>query len=397
MATVLGIDCSASGSNIGIGNCVAAPGQKIGHIKLPADWSAPITDTFNKAYWNNLVQQGVAQFFSGAFGVVTETADPTTETSSLQIQAVTTRALPVVTSIFKKGYEWHAGAFQNSTNGAQVIEIFQDGSMRVALAKDGLTISGFAVGMYEVLTLQDATADATMQSRIMYQMVDLLQYNTQGIFLTNLDFNPNTEINNIVDIAMTGRAIAGDKVYVKTPWLRNPSDSISGFAAANFRLFINGVQDAIDGTVTLNSTTKEWAITPTTDLAEDDVVVVELYDASATPEVAVAKVGTNNPKFYAGETSDIIVVENTSLPVITTDSFDYNSDGTTPNSLQLVATNSPTSYAVVSGTMPTGLTLNTTTGLITGTTNVGGGSNVTFSATNGFGTGANKLVHFGSI
>lgn len=310
MATVIGIDCSGKNGNIGVGNCIATPGQKIGHIKLPLGWSAPVTDTFDKAYWNNLVQQGVAKFFSGAFGVTTETADPTTETSSLQIQAVTTRALPVVTSIFKKGYEWHAGAFMNSGyNDTSVIEIFQDGSLRVALSKDGQTISGFNVGMYEVLTVQDATDAAIQQTRIMYQMVDLLQYNTQGIFLTNLNFNPNTEINNIVDVAMTGRAdVSENAIYVKTPWLRNPTDSISGFAAANFRITVSGVADPIVGTVTKDPATQEWEITPTATLTTSTPVVVYLTDATATPPVDVAKVGVNSPRFYEGQTEVITPV-----------------------------------------------------------------------------------------
>lgn len=311
MATVLGIDCSNSNGNIGVTNCVASPGQKIGHIKInDPSWSAPIDATFNKAYWNNLVQQGIAQFFSGAFGVTTETADPTTETSSLQIQSVTSRALPVVTSIFKKGYEWHAGAFTNSGFGeAQVIEIFQDGSLRVFLSKDGTTVSGAQVGMYEVLTVQDATDAASQQSRIMYQMVDLLQYNTQGVFLTNLDFNPNTEIYNILDINMTGRADTSDgKLYIKTPWLRNPNQSILGFASANFQIELAGVSEAIVGAIVYNATTKEWAITPTTAVANGQSWVVKTYDATATPEVAVAKVGTTTPKFHKGETPAFVAV-----------------------------------------------------------------------------------------
>lgn len=310
MATVLGIDCSNKKGNIGVTNCIATPGQKIGHIKMPADWSAPITDAFDKAYWNNLIQQGVAQFFSGAFGVTTATGDPTTQTSSLQIQTVTTRALPVTTSIFQKGYEWHAGAFLNSgNNNASVIEIFQDGSLRVVLSKDGQTISGFTTGMYEVLTVEDATDQAAQQTRIMYQMTDLLQYNTQGIFLTNLDFNPNTEVYNIVDIIMSGRADVSDaKVFVKTPWLRNPNQNILGFTAPNFRLEINGVVDVINGAVTYSSSTKEYSITPTTAITTGSAVVVRMYDATASPNVAVAKLGSTNPKFYTGATPVITPV-----------------------------------------------------------------------------------------
>lgn len=309
MATVLGKDCSASAGNVGVMPCIATPGQKVGHIRLDPDWSAPITDAFDKAYFNDLVQQGIAKFFGSAFGVTTETADPTLETSSLLLSAVVNRALPMVTGIFKNGYEWHAGAFTNSGyKNCQIIEIFQDGSLRVALSKDGQTVTGFQTGMYEVLTVQDAAESTSQQTRIMYQLTDLQQYNTQGLFLTNLDFNPNTEINNIVDVAMTGRAdISDNNIYVKTPWLRNPNQSITSFAAANFRLLLNGVENAIVGAVTLNGA-NEWVIEPTTAVANAQSWVVQLYDDTATPEVAVAKVGSTTPRFYAGQTAAITPV-----------------------------------------------------------------------------------------
>jgi hypothetical protein len=56
-------------------------------------------------------------------------------------------------------------------------------------------------------------------------------------------------------------------------------------------------------------------------------------------------------------------------------------------SYQITATNSPTSYAATG--LPTGLSLNTTTGLITGSTTVLGLTNATLTATNGIGTSAN--------
>ena len=305
MATVIGIDCSLNRSNIGVGDCIANPGQKVGHIKVPLGWSAPVTELFDKAYFNNLVQQGIAQFFSNAFGVTTETADPTMETSSLQISAVTTRPLPMVTSIFKKGYEWHAKAFLNSDfQQSAVIEIFQDGSLRLVLSKDGLTVSGFSVSMYEVLGLQDATADARQQTRIMYQMSDLLQYNSQGIFLTNLNFNPNTEINNIADVRLVGRAsVTNQMIYVKPTLDSNMNEGLASLSKPNFRLEVDGVVDVISSpTVTRDPATKEYAIEPTATLTLTSDIQVFLTDATATPPVDVAKVGVANPKYYDGET-----------------------------------------------------------------------------------------------
>jgi len=73
------------------------------------------------------------------------------------------------------------------------------------------------------------------------------------------------------------------------------------------------------------------------------------------------------------------------VPVLTDPAdgvYEYNET----MSLQLVATNGPIlSYAVSSGVLPTGITLNTTTGLISGSSTDVGTDTIGFTATNSFG------------
>src|SRR5262249_13357430 len=75
-------------------------------------------------------------------------------------------------------------------------------------------------------------------------------------------------------------------------------------------------------------------------------------------------------------------------------------------SYQIAATNSPTSFGATG--LPTGLGVNTTNGVISGTSSAAGTTNVTISATNAAGTGsatlaltffqsASKTVTFGAI
>jgi hypothetical protein len=59
-------------------------------------------------------------------------------------------------------------------------------------------------------------------------------------------------------------------------------------------------------------------------------------------------------------------------------------------SYQITATNNPTSYSAT--TLPTGLTLNTATGRISGIPVTPGTTNVTIGATNANGTGTATLV-----
>ncbi|MBX7181685.1 MAG: choice-of-anchor D domain-containing protein [Bacteroidia bacterium] len=63
-------------------------------------------------------------------------------------------------------------------------------------------------------------------------------------------------------------------------------------------------------------------------------------------------------------------------------------------SYTISATNSPTSYAIASGSLPAGLSLNTGSGVISGTPTSAGSSSVTVTATNGSGTSAAATLNF---
>jgi hypothetical protein len=63
-------------------------------------------------------------------------------------------------------------------------------------------------------------------------------------------------------------------------------------------------------------------------------------------------------------------------------------------SFQLTADNNPTSFAIASGNLPAGLTLNSSTGLVSGTPNEEGTFGVNFTAANGNGTGPAQTVRF---
>ena len=80
---------------------------------------------------------------------------------------------------------------------------------------------------------------------------------------------------------------------------------------------------------------------------------------------------------------------NTSPPVITSS---LTASGTVGAAFtyDIVATNSPTSYTATG--LPAGLSINTTTGQITGSVAAAGTYNVTINATNAYGTDTETLV-----
>lgn len=301
----LGINCVDGSFNIGGLPCTVVAGQKTGHIAVPKGWKRLLTETFDKAYVQEQVQLGNFFVLGGAFSAVTETAEPNVETSPRQLTSVVSRPLPITNSVFKKGYEIHAGLYTKSNYGRyDILEIYETGFIRGVKTKDGLYFKGFDCGMYEVMGLQEDNGTVSLQTMLRYQLTDNLEYNSLGQFLTDLDFNANTDINNVVDVTLTGRADASDnKVYVKATWTRNPLYNIEGLASANLRLTVEGVADTIVGALVYDTTTKEYAITPTATLGAGDVVVVQLYDA--TVPTATANV---NGLYFKGTTPSITTV-----------------------------------------------------------------------------------------
>jgi hypothetical protein len=112
---------------------------------------------------------------------------------------------------------------------------------------------------------------------------------------------------------------------------------------------------------------------------------------SGTPTVSgVYNVTISATNATATDTATLVITIALSMPVITSP----NSASGTYNvafSYQITALNNPTSFNATG--LPAGLTVNTTTGLISGTPPNGSVSNVTISATNATGTGTLALAY----
>jgi hypothetical protein len=92
---------------------------------------------------------------------------------------------------------------------------------------------------------------------------------------------------------------------------------------------------------------------------------------------------------YTAAMATVTLTVNQAAPAITSASTASGTAGSA-FSYQITASNSPTSYGATG--LPTGLSINTSTGLISGTPTAAGTSTVTLSATNGTGTGTATLT-----
>lgn len=303
MAIITGTDCVSSRFGTGMEVCQAIEGLPNGFILTPKGWTLSKTSgTFDKAYVQEQIQLGNFIPFTNAFDVVSETPEPTTEESQSGIMSTVRQGKPMFTATFKKGLAFQKASFTyNTFEQYDVLICYESGMIKAVETVDGTAIKGLNVGMVNTNGYQENNGTNAASTIIKFQATDPLEYNQNVILLSNLDFNPNTELNGITDVVLTGTADASDnRVYIKAVWKHNESYNLSIFATANFGLTIDGVEDTISAVV-WDSTNNRYSITPTTALTAGESVVVRLRDTT----IPTAKVGN---KFYKGVSPAITVV-----------------------------------------------------------------------------------------
>jgi hypothetical protein len=304
MAIITGVDCTTSRFGSGLEACQAIEGLPNGVILVPKGWSLEkATDTFDKAYVQEQCQLGNFIPMVGCFEMVSETPEATTQESQSGLLEVVRQGKPTFTATFKQGLAFQKIAYSyNSYQQYDTLITYETGYIKCAESVDGTQIKGLTTGMLNTNGYTENNGTNSASTILMFQITNPFEYNQYVNLLTDLDFDPNSELFGITDVNIVGRADASEnKVYVKPTWKWNDLFTITGLAAANFKLTVGGVTNAIVGAVTYNATTKEYAITPTATLVAADVVTVTLADGA----INTAKVGN---KFYSGTTGNVVTV-----------------------------------------------------------------------------------------
>lgn len=304
MAIITGVDCTTSRFGSGLEACQAIEGLPNGVILVPKGWSLEkATDTFDKAYVQEQCQLGNFIPLVGCFEMISETPDATTQESQSGLLEVVRQGKPTFTATFKQGLAFQKIAYSyNSYQQYDTLITYETGYIKCAESVDGTQIKGLTTGMLNTNGYTENNGTTSASTILKFQVTNPFEYNQYVNLLTDLDFDPNSELFGITDVNIVGRADASEnKVYIKPTWKWNDLFTITGLAAANLRLTVGGVTNAIVGAITYNATTKEYAITPTATLAAADVVTVTLADGA----VNTAKVGN---KFYSGTTGNVVTV-----------------------------------------------------------------------------------------
>jgi hypothetical protein len=305
MAILTGTDCTTSRLGSGLENCQPIEGLPNGVILTPKGWSLNKTSgTFDKAYVQEQVQLGNFIPLVGCFEAVAETPDATTQESQSGLIEVVRQGKPVFTCTYKKGLAFQKIAFSyNSYQQYDALITYETGYIKCAESVDGTSIKGLSVGMLNTNGYTENNGSNSASTILKFQVTDPFEYNQYVNLLTDLDFNPSSELFGITDVTLKGNATDGDnRLYVKAAWLHNEQFAITGLSASDFRLSLNNADVPLDGAVTYDNTTKEYAIPPDNAITTGQSWVVTLYDT--VNDVDCAQLGN---KFYRGNTGTFVV------------------------------------------------------------------------------------------
>src|SRR5437762_1808403 len=192
-------------------------------------------------------------------------------------------------------------------------------------------------------------------------------------------------MKRILSLVLVLSAATASTVLAAKPTITSisPTSTIAG--SGQFTLTVNGTNFLS----TSPASTVNWNGSPLTTTFVSSTQLTAIVPAANVATVGTASVTVVNPAPGGGTSNSVTFTINPPPPVITSATTASGTVGVA-FSYQITATNNPTSFNATG--LPGGLTVNTSTGLISGTPTTAGTYTVTLSATNAGGTGSATLT-----
>src|SRR5438094_2304213 len=192
-------------------------------------------------------------------------------------------------------------------------------------------------------------------------------------------------MKRILSLVLVLSAATASTVLAAKPTITSisPTSTIAG--SGQFTLTVNGTNFVS----TSPASTVNWNGSPLTTTFVSSTQLTAIVPAANVATVGTASVTVVNPAPGGGTSNSVTFTINPPPPVITSATTASGTVGVA-FSYQITATNNPTSFNATG--LPGGLTVNTSTGLISGTPTTAGTYTVTLSATNAGGTGSATLT-----
>lgn len=311
MGLINAVNCNKENMGLGIADCAQYFGEPSMPILVRKGWSMLREDfeALDAEGFLALVQSGDWIPIPGAREFTMDIPEPTTQEFSGGVTSVIRNGKPVLNFNFDKGVYFHKALYSKNSFGQYNTNVVDDaGNIMFALSPDGTRVTAITTGMVNTGTYNFKNGDTSASTPFQLQFTNEEQFNRRmAVYSTDqsgIDFNEI--LRPITSTVITGTAEAGEPILVSIKFASNAATGVEALAATNFRI----VNTATNAVVTINTVTTgvnpgDYVITPTTPTVAGQTLRVELYDATATPPVAVAIIEPN--QLYSGMSAIITV------------------------------------------------------------------------------------------
>ena len=305
MGLINAVNCNKEDLGLGLGECLLKFGTPNMPILIKKGWRMLVTEfqALDAEGFADLVQQGIFQPIPGANEFVLNTPELTTQDRAGGIITVSRNAKPQGQFNYDMGIGFHQALYsKNSFNKYDMGITDDNGSFMGAISADGLYVTGITTGMVNTGTYQFKNGDTDANTPFTFQFTNEEQFNKRMFVYTtdqsDVDFNETLYPITSAKVAIV--SAVGTLVKVAVSFVSNNSEGVEALDAPNFRV-VNATSNTVltISTVTNGVNPGEYNITLSAAPTAGNLLRVELYDATATPPVAVAKEDVSG-RFYKG-------------------------------------------------------------------------------------------------
>ena len=284
------IDCSITVLGTGQKNCPFRIDLINGIYALQRGTLIADADTFDKAYLQELVQQGEAIPLINATEFLDESADDTVETTQSGVDITANLGRYNFTLSYKKGEYFNKALSSLESFGLYDIMIVdEEGSFLMTENRSGVA-KGFKGGRFQPQKRKLADGTTATSKAVTFQLLDRSEFDNRLVWLTAVqaEFSPD-EVDGINDITATFNVAPADTDTTLIIDLVSTADNntaLAGLVTADLSVTVD---DVVTATTWVEHATIAGRYTGTlAAIAQDEVVTVQIWDATTTPETNVA-------------------------------------------------------------------------------------------------------------
>jgi len=244
------------------------------------------TDTFDKAFLQAWVQQGIAIPLINAIGLTDDSADDTIQTTASGVEIKANDGRYMFTLEYLKGeYFNKALSCLDSWGFYDVILVDEAGSFLMTENLAGTVSKGFKTGRFTPNKRKLADGSVGTTKSVTFQLLDRNEFDKRVVWIDaeNAGFSPD-EVDGINDITasfVNNPANLDTTLEVDFISTADNNTALAGLVDANILVTVGGTTTA---TTWVESSTVPGRYTGTlAALATSDVVAVQLWDAVITP------------------------------------------------------------------------------------------------------------------